>query len=124
MGNAEVECGACGIIPRTKAQPEFLDTTVRSAASGDGSIPPDLLGRLLSQLGRLQEQVLAPRGLTFTGLTEREIEVLRLVADGLDTAEVAQKLYFSERTVKNIIHDVTMRLGLRNRTHTVAYAVR
>jgi len=46
------------------------------------------------------------------------------VADGLDTAEVANQLFYSERTVKNVIHDVTTRLNLRNRTHAVAYAVR
>jgi DNA-binding NarL/FixJ family response regulator len=97
---------------------------VESAASGDGSVPPDLLGRLLAQMGRLHRQVLAPRGLTFSGLSEREITVLKLVADGLDTAEVANQLFYSERTVKNVIHDVTTRLNLRNRTHAVAYAVR
>jgi DNA-binding NarL/FixJ family response regulator len=58
------------------------------------------------------------------GLTEREIEVLRLVADGFDTSEIAGSLAYSERTIKNIIHDVTARLNLRNRSHAVAYAVR
>ena len=75
-------------------------------------------------MGHLQRQVLSPRGLTFAGLTERELEVLRLLADGLDTSEVGQRLFYSERTVKNIIHDVTSRLELRNRTHAVAYAIR
>jgi DNA-binding NarL/FixJ family response regulator len=50
--------------------------------------------------------------------------VLRLLADGHDTAEVGRQLYYSERTVKNIVHDVTSRLDLRNRTHAVAYALR
>ena len=59
-----------------------------------------------------------------SGLTEREIEVLRLVAEGLDTAEIADKLAYSERTIKNVIHDITSRLCLRNRTHAVAWAVR
>ena len=59
-----------------------------------------------------------------SGLTEREIEVLRLVAEGLDTAEIAEKLAYSERTIKNVIHDITSRLCLRNRTHAVAWAVR
>ena len=73
---------------------------------------------------RLQHQVLHPRGLTLAGLTDREIEVLRLLSEGLDTNEVSQRLYYSERTVKNIIHNVTSRLDLRNRTHAVAYAIR
>lgn len=121
---AAVEAGACGIIRRMDALPEHLASAVVRAAAGDGTVPPDLLGRLLEQVGRLQRQVLAPRGLTFSGLSERETDVLKLVAEGLDTAEVATKLCYSERTVKNVIHDVTTRLCLRNRTHAVAYAVR
>ena len=50
--------------------------------------------------------------------------MLRLVADGYDTAEIAQQLAYSERTVKNVLHDVTTRLQLRNRSHAVAYALR
>ena len=121
---AAVEAGACGLLRRSDAVPERLAAAVESAASGDGTVPPDLLGRLLAQMGRLHRQVLAPRGLTFSGLSEREITVLKLVADDLDTAEVANQLFYSERTVKNVIHDVTTRLNLRNRTHAVAYAVR
>lgn len=58
------------------------------------------------------------------GLRDREIAVLRLVAEGMDTAEIARRLAYSERTVKNILHDVTTRLELRNRSHAVAYALR
>jgi DNA-binding NarL/FixJ family response regulator len=87
-------------------------------------VPPDLLGRLLDQVGRLQRQVLDPRGFTFAGLSGREIEVLRLVADGHDTKEIAATLCYSERTVKNVLHEITTRLQLRNRSHAVAYAMR
>jgi DNA-binding NarL/FixJ family response regulator len=121
---AAVEAGVCGVIRRANATGESLGRAIRSAAVGDGTLPPDLLGRLLSQVGRLQRQILAPRGLTIGGLTDREVSVLRLLADGHDTAEVGSTLYFSERTVKNVIHDVTSRLELRNRTHAVAYAIR
>lgn len=121
---AGVEAGACGLLRRSEALPERLVEAIQSAATGDGSVPADLLGRLLEHVGRLQRQVLAPRGLTISGLSEREIEVLKLVADGLDTAEIAGSLAYSERTIKNIIHDVTARLNLRNRSHAVAYAVR
>ncbi|MGH8875298.1 MAG: LuxR C-terminal-related transcriptional regulator [Acidimicrobiia bacterium] len=121
---AALEAGACGLLRREEATPERLVAAVVGAAAGDGSVPPDLLGRLLDQVGRLQRQVLAPRGLTVSGLTEREIEVLRLVAEGYDTAELARQLAYSERTIKNDIHDITARLCLRNRTHAVAYAVR
>ena len=121
---AAVEAGVSGLLRRHEAQPERLVAALQSAAAGDGTVPPDLLGRLLEQVGRLQRQVLMPRGLTFSGLSEREITVLRLVADGMDTSEIAEQLCYSERTVKNIIHDVTTRLQLRNRSHAVAYALR
>ena len=75
-------------------------------------------------MGRLQREVLSPRGMAFSGLTDREANVLRLVADGYDTAEIADRLAWSERTVKNVIHDITTRHQLRNRSHAVAYAVR
>jgi DNA-binding NarL/FixJ family response regulator len=118
------EAGVCGLVRRSEATPERLVQVVRTAATGDGSVPPDLLGRLLDHVGRLQRQVLAPRGLSFSGLSSREADVLRLVADGLDTGEIANQLAYSERTVKNVLHDVTTRLQLRNRSHAVAYALR
>jgi DNA-binding NarL/FixJ family response regulator len=118
------EVGVSGLLRRNEATPEVLVRTVQKVAAGDGVIPSDLLGHLLGQVGRLQRQVLSPRGLTFTGLSDREIEVLRLIADGLDTNEIAQQLSYSQRTVKNVLHDVTTRLQLRNRSHAVAYAVR
>jgi len=119
-----IEAGACGLLRRSEANPERLVESILAAGAGDGSVPSDLLGRLLEHVGRLQRQVLSPRGLTLTGLTEREIEVLRLVADGYDTSEIAGQLAYSERTIKNVIHDVTARLNLRNRSHAVAYAMR
>jgi len=121
---AAAEAGASGVLRRAQASPQSLLTSIRTAAAGEGSLPPDLLGRLLGQVGRLQRQVLAPRGLTFSGLTDREVRVLRLLAEGFDTAEVGRQLFLSERTVKNVVHDVTSRLNLRNRTHAVAYALR
>jgi DNA-binding NarL/FixJ family response regulator len=121
---AAVEAGACGILRRSEAVSERVAEVVLTAANGDGSVPPDLLGRLLDQVSRLQRQVLAPRGLLLTGFTEREVEVLRLLSEGWDTSEIASKLSYSERTVKNVIHDITVRHQLRNRSHAVAYAVR
>jgi len=118
------EAGVSGVIRRSEATAHNLVAALRAAAAGEGTLPPDLLGRLLHQVGQLQRQILSPRGLTLTGLTERETEVLRLLAEGCDTAEVGSRLFYSERTVKNIIHDVTSRLELRNRTHAVAYAIR
>lgn len=119
-----VEAGVAGVIRRREASADRLVLVITAAASGEGSVPPDLLGRLLSQVGQLQRGVLGPRGLTFAGLAEREIEVLRLVAEGFDTAEIAVKLAYSQRTIKNVLHDVTSRMHLRNRSHAVAYALR
>ena len=121
---AAAEAGVAGLLRRSDASADTMVRTIVKVASGDGEVPADLLGRLLEQVGRLQRQVLAPRGLTFTGLTPRETEVLRLVADGLDTGEIASRMCYSERTVKNVLHDLTTRLQLKNRTHAVAYAVR
>jgi DNA-binding NarL/FixJ family response regulator len=118
------EAGVAGLLRRCDASADMLVKTINKVASGEGEVPADLLGRLLEQVGRLQRQVLAPRGLTFTGLTPRETQVLRLVADGFDTGEIALRMCYSERTVKNVLHDLTTRLQLRNRTHAVAYAVR
>lgn len=119
-----VEIGVVGLIRRSEATADRLTEVICRAAAGDGSVPPDLLGRLLDQVGQLQRQVLSPRGLTFTGLATREVEVLKLVADGYSTGEIAMQLCYSERTVKNVLHDITTRLQLRNRSHAVAYALR
>ena len=119
-----VEAGACGLVRRSDASGQAIVAAVRTAARGDGTLPSDLLGRLLTQVGKLQRQVLAPHGLSFGGLSDREVAVLRLVAEGLDTGEIARQLAYSERTIKNVIHDVTTRLHLRNRSQAVAYALR
>lgn len=119
-----VEAGVVGIVRRSEATTHHLVSVITASARGEGAVPPDLLGRLLCQVGRLQRQVLAPRGLTFAGLAQREIDVLRLVADGYDTAEIADQLAYSERTVKNVLHDITSRMQLRNRSQAVAYAIR
>ncbi|MFJ4923696.1 response regulator transcription factor [Streptomyces sp. NPDC088725] len=118
------ECGVAGVIHRSEATPEHLVQVIGTVARGKGHLPSDLLGRLLEEVGRLQGQVLAPRGLHFTGLAAREIDVLRLVAEGYDTADIATELAYSERTIKNVLHSVMTRLQLRNRSHAVAYAMR
>jgi DNA-binding NarL/FixJ family response regulator len=58
------------------------------------------------------------------GLTAREVEVLRLLADGLSTSETAAELNYSERTIKTVVHEITTRLGLRCRAQAVSYALR
>ena len=119
-----VEAGVSGVLRRREASPEVLARAVVAAANGDGTLAPDLIGRLLNQVSRLQQDVLTPRGIGPDGLSGREREVLKLLADGLGTNEIASALAYSERTIKNVIHDVTTRLNLRNRSHAVAYAVK
>lgn len=119
-----VESGVAAIVRRAEATPDRLSTAIRAAATGDGHLPPDLLGRLLQQVGDAQRKVTTPTGLTFGGLTQRELTVLRLIAEGYSTSEIATRMAYSERTIKNSIHDLVSRFHLRNRTHAVAFAVR
>jgi DNA-binding NarL/FixJ family response regulator len=121
---AGIDAGASAFLRRSEAVAERLASVIVATASGDGSVPPDLLGRLLTHVSNIQSSVLSPQGMTLTGLSEREIEVLRLVADGLETSEIAERLCYSERTVKGVVHAITTRLRLRNRAQAVAYAVR
>jgi DNA-binding CsgD family transcriptional regulator len=83
-----------------------------------------LLGGLLDQAGRARRCGTAPAGLITSGLSERETDVIRLVAEGLDTREIAAKLCYSERTIKNALHGLMVRLQLRNRAHPVTFAAR
>jgi DNA-binding NarL/FixJ family response regulator len=119
-----IECGVGAIVWRREATGHRLLQAVLAASRGDGDLPADLLGRLISQVGTLQRGAAAHPHTPAAGLTPREVDVLRLVAEGMDTAEIADKLVYSERTVKNVMHAITMRLQLRNRAHAVAYALK
>lgn len=119
-----VDCNVMAILPRKDLTPQHLETAVRAAASGGGILPPAMLGDLIKHVERVHREVLAPHGMHASGLTPREIEVLQLIAEGHDTAEIAAKLWFSERAIKKVIYGMTTRLNLRNRPHAVAYALR
>ncbi|MFD0815749.1 response regulator transcription factor [Amycolatopsis umgeniensis] len=119
-----VECRVVAILPRSAATDSRVTDSVRLAASGAVTPPSTLLGRLSEHAARLHREMLAPSEPAGAALSSREIDVLRLMADGLDTQEIATELSYSERTVKNIIYAVTDRLRLRNRSHAVAYAIR
>ncbi|MCU1682279.1 MAG: two-component system response regulator [Amycolatopsis sp.] len=119
-----IEHGVCAVARRVDAGADVMVRLIKAAAAGEGALPPDLLGRLLSRVSRLQRQVLQPHGLHIGGMSKRETEVLRLVASGMSTQEIADQLCYSQRTVKSILHDVTNRFQLRNRSHAVAYALR
>ncbi|MGW8766195.1 LuxR C-terminal-related transcriptional regulator [Streptomyces sp. NPDC055815] len=119
-----IECGVPVVLRRAEADQDQLVRLVLAAANGEGVLPGDLLGELLSHVGNLQRSALDPGALSLSTLTTREADMLRLVAEGLDTAEIARKTSYSERTVKNVLHEITTRLQLRNRAHAVGYALR
>jgi DNA-binding NarL/FixJ family response regulator len=121
---AAVERGLAVLVPRHEASTLRLLRAIADARRGRGDIPPEYLGWLLRGLSQLQRDVLAPRQLTLTGLSCREADVLRHIADGLDTGQIAQTLSYSESTVKSTLQGLLTRLGLRNRTHAIAYAIR
>jgi DNA-binding NarL/FixJ family response regulator len=119
-----VESGVCGVLHRVDATPERLIRAIQLASAGHGDLPPVLVRHLLDHVGQLNRNLLAPRGLSFAGLSGRERDVLRLIADGMSTREIATRLAYSERTIKNVIQELTLRLNVRNRTQAVACAVR
>jgi DNA-binding NarL/FixJ family response regulator len=95
------------VLPRAAITRDLLLRNVLAAAAGqDPTLPQN-------------ERKPVP-----VSLTTREAAILRLMADGLDTAKIASKLSYSEGTVKNVFYSVTSRLNLRNRPHAVAYALR
>lgn len=120
---AAVDAGAVGVVRRAEATPDRLVHAVLQSAAAEARPAAELLARLTSQAGRVHAVPVRPAARA-PRLAPREVEVLRLVADGFDTAQIAHQLCWSERTVKNVLHGVTTRLNLRNRSHAVAVAVR
>jgi DNA-binding NarL/FixJ family response regulator len=109
--------GVSAILYRHELTPELLVATVRAVFQGRTSMPTDLLPRLLTKAARLDR---VERG----ALSDRELAVLRMLADGEDTRGIAQGLCYSERTVKNVVHDVLTKLSCRTRAQAVATATR
>ena len=119
---ATVESGAVGVLHKETLTPERLEVGIRATLEGAGILPPDLLTGMLAAARNGDGALEAKR--RPSPLTTREEQVLRLIADGHATREVAAELCYSERTVKNVLHDVTTKLGARTRSHAVAYALR
>ncbi|RKT86459.1 DNA-binding response regulator, NarL/FixJ family, contains REC and HTH domains [Saccharopolyspora antimicrobica] len=119
-----VECRVVAVLHRGAVTSERLVGAIRDAAERGGALPNDLLGELLRQVEDLHRDVLEPRGPNSTGFVAREIDVLRLLAEGWDTEEIGKELCYSERTVKNVIYAMMSRFNLRNRAQLVAHGVR
>jgi DNA-binding NarL/FixJ family response regulator len=116
--------GLVSVLPRQETGYERIARALVNAGDGKVELPADAHGWLEKRIRLVQRDVLAPHDLTTAGLYTREVEVLRLLAEGLDTLEIAQRLSYSERTVRNIIHGLLTRMKLNNRAHAVAYALR
>ncbi|MFI6146446.1 LuxR C-terminal-related transcriptional regulator [Streptomyces sp. NPDC051109] len=122
-----IAAGARGLLRRREADVTRLSRAVLAASRGDCTLPPDLLDRLLERSGAGGRAGGGADGTdpwAAAGLSDRERSVLRLVADGHETNEIAKQLCYSPRTVTSVVHDITQRFRLRNRAHAVAYAMR
>jgi DNA-binding NarL/FixJ family response regulator len=113
-----IQSGAVGYLRKDELTPEALGAAVRAAASGSGVLAGDLLASLVTNGDDAAKRPVAAQ------LTDREQQVLSLIAAGHPTREVAQELCYSERTVKNVLHDVVTKLNARSRSQAVAFAVR
>ncbi|MFI5613312.1 response regulator transcription factor [Amycolatopsis sp. NPDC051903] len=121
---ALVNLGVVAVLDRATTTGAALADAVRSASEGSAVLSPQLAGTLVTQVRRLQRTVLAPLGYTGTGLSAREVEILRLLADGAGTRDIAKALAYSESTVKKDLSSIVGRFTLRNRTQAVAFALR
>ncbi|MEV6229733.1 response regulator transcription factor [Saccharopolyspora shandongensis] len=121
---AAVEYGVVGVLPRTGTTPAQLINAITAANADQAILSTALQGELLRQVKRLQRKTLQPLGLGITGLDDRELEILRLLADGLLTKAIATKLNYSDRTVKNVVQRLIDKVDASNRTHAVAIALR
>lgn len=122
--SAAIDRGVRAVLWRDAFTPLAFIRTLLTVADGGGSLPPTLQGTLMEQVQWTHREVLAPRGLTSSGISPREVDVLRLVSEGKELSEIATVLCYSERTVKYTLYGLMKRLQLRNRAHAVSYAIR
>jgi len=118
-----VKAGATGYLVKSASRAQLLDA-VKRVAAGDTVFTPGLAGLVLGEYRRLSDTPAAassdpdaPR------LTERETEVLRLVAKGLSYKQIAERLVLSHRTVQNHVQNTLRKLQLHNRVQLVRYAI-
>jgi DNA-binding NarL/FixJ family response regulator len=119
-----LSCGVVSILPRAEATPRLITRAVIASGTGRALLPDTVVRWLVDEARLFQQNVLAVHGLQAGGLADREVRVLKFLADGHDTGYIAEQLNYSERTIKKIIQDLMARLGLQNRAHAVSYAFR
>ena len=115
-----VKAGAVGYLLKSAALPEFLDA-VRRTADGDPVFTPGLAALVLGEFRRLASAPAA--GGDAPTLTERETEILRMVATGMSYKQIASRLVLSHRTVQNHVQNSLGKLHLHNRVELVRYAI-
>jgi DNA-binding NarL/FixJ family response regulator len=115
-----LRAGASGFLLKD-APPEDLVQAVRVVARGEGLIAPSITKRLIEEIAQRPPQHTAPPE-ALRSLTQRELEVLQLVARGLSNQEIAKELFVSETTVKTHVGRVLMKLGVRDRVQAVVLA--
>jgi NarL family two-component system response regulator LiaR len=113
-----IKAGALGYLLKDSSPQELLQA-IRNVHRGESSLHPTIALKLIRELG--QPSDLPP---TEDPLTEREVEVLRLVAQGLSNRGIAERLVISERTVGNYVSNILSKLHLANRTQAALYALR
>jgi len=115
---AAIKAGAMGYLLKDSSPHEIL-TAIRKVDQGETSMTPSIANKLMSELQR--DTNLSP---TEDPLTEREVEILKLVATGMPNQEIAEKLVISERTVRTHVTNILSKLHLANRTQAALYALR
>jgi DNA-binding NarL/FixJ family response regulator len=116
-----VKAGATGYLVKSASRAELVDA-VRRVALGDTVFTPGLAGLVLGEYRRLSDAPTAAKDDT-PRLTERETEVLRLVAKGMSYKQIAERLFLSHRTVQNHVQNTLRKLQLHNRVQLVRYAI-
>jgi DNA-binding NarL/FixJ family response regulator len=118
-----VKAGASGYLLK-EIPAEDLAGSIRSVYEGQSLINPSLASKLLTEFATMSRRTASPQAVPAPKLTNREMEVLRAVARGLNNREIAKELYISENTVKNHIRNILEKLQLHSRMEAVVYAVR
>lgn len=117
-----IKAGATGYVLKD-APPEQTVEAIRSAARGEGYLHASLVTRVLAEFSRIS-QLRAAAKEVFADLTRREMEVLELLGNGLRNREIAERLYISEKTVKNHISSILSKLQVNDRTEAALLAAR
>ncbi|MFS8199144.1 response regulator (plasmid) [Streptomyces sp. CWNU-52B] len=116
-----LRAGASGFLLKD-ASADQLAEAVRIVAAGDALLAPGITRRLIAEFSRLGSTPRAPLKQRVGELTERETEVLALIAQGLSNAEIAERLFVAEQTVKTHVSRILVKLGLRDRTQAAVFA--